>query len=284
MNKEDIHVMEALGNATVLVKNGKIIDISDPQISYCPLFAKLRGIEKLTKDSIFENIEFRIKSFGLFTKDRVVLDSTQLIGFGTSEIFMTALNKGFLDAVVIVSDCAGTVITNNPELVQGLCGRISGIIKTTPIPEVIKKIENAGGIVLSKEDAEINQIKGVKLAIKQGFKKIGVSVSNLNDAPKIKELETESINIITFGVHTTKNSVLEYDNYLKYIDLISACASKNLLKSKELKIKAQAGSSVPIFALSSIGKDLILEKMKEIEKSILITINEDLPYFTRKPE
>ncbi|WP_048059240.1 methanogenesis marker 8 protein [Methanococcus vannielii] len=276
--------MEALGNATVLVKNGKIIDISDPQISYCPLFAKLRGIEKLTKDSIFENIEFRIKSFGLFTKDRVVLDSTQLIGFGTSEIFMTALNKGFLDAVVIVSDCAGTVITNNPELVQGLCGRISGIIKTTPIPEVIKKIENAGGIVLSKEDAEINQIKGVKLAIKQGFKKIGVSVSNLNDAPKIKELETESINIITFGVHTTKNSVLEYDNYLKYIDLISACASKNLLKSKELKIKAQAGSSVPIFALSSIGKDLILEKMKEIEKSILITINEDLPYFTRKPE
>jgi len=276
--------MEALGNAIVTVKNGKIVDISDPEISYCPLFAKHRGITKLNKDTIFENINFRIDSFGLFTKNRVVLDNAHIVGFGTSEIFMTALKKGLLDSVVVVSDCAGTVITSTPELVQGLCGRISGIVKTTPIPEVIERIENAKGTVLSKSNAEINQFKGVKLAIEMGFKKIGVSISNLKDAYEIKQLESEDVKIITFGVHTTKNSLFEYDEYLKYIDLISACASKNLLKSKEFKIKAQAGSGVPIFALSDVGKDLLFERMKELEKPILITVNENLPYFTEKPE
>ena len=102
MTNEDIHVMEALGNAIVTVKNGKIVDISDPEISYCPLFAKHRGITKLNKDTIFENINFRIDSFGLFTKNRVVLDNAHIVGFGTSEIFMTALKKGLLDTVVVV--------------------------------------------------------------------------------------------------------------------------------------------------------------------------------------
>jgi len=197
---------------------------------------------------------------------------------------MSALKKGFLDAVVVVSDCAGTVVTNNPKLVQGLCGRISGIIQTTPIKEVIEKIEKANGIVLSKDDASIDQINGVKLAIKLGYKKIGVSVSNLKDALEIKKLEKNDIKIITFGVHTTGIGLSDYDEYLQYIDLISACASKNLLKSKSFNIKAQAGSGVPIFALSNSGKELLFERLKEIDKPILITTNETLPYFTENPQ
>ncbi|ABO36061.1 conserved hypothetical protein [Methanococcus maripaludis C5] len=281
---EDIHIMEVLGNAKVTVKNGKVVDVSDPILSFCPLFAKHRGIKEINKESIQKNVEFRIESFGLFTKDRVVLDDSPFVGFGTSEIFMSALNKGFLDAVVVVSDCAGTVVTNNPKLVQGLCGRISGIVKTTPVKEVIEKIEKAKGIVLSKEDASIDQIKGVKLAIELGYKKIGVSVSNLKDAFEIKKLEKNDVKIITFGVHTTGIGLSDYDEYLQYIDLISACASKNLLKSKSLYIKAQAGSGVPIFALSNSGKELLFERLKEIDKPILITTNESLPYFTEPPQ
>jgi len=281
---DDIHVMEVLGNAKVTVKNGKVVDVSDPIISFCPLFAKHRGINEINKESIQKNVEFRIESFGLFTKNRVVLDDSPFVGFGTSEIFMSALKKGFLDAVVVVSDCAGTVVTNNPKLVQGLCGRISGIIQTTPIKEVIEKIEKANGIVLSKDDASIDQINGVKLAIKLGYKKIGVSVSNLKDALEIKKLEKNDIKIITFGVHTTGIGLSDYDEYLQYIDLISACASKNLLKSKSFNIKAQAGSGVPIFALSNSGKELLFERLKEIDKPILITTNETLPYFTENPQ
>ncbi|MBA2861644.1 methanogenesis marker 8 protein [Methanococcus maripaludis] len=281
---EDIHVMEVLGNAKVTVKNGKVVDVSDPILSFCPLFAKHFEIKEINKESIQKNVEFRIESFGLFTKDRVVLDDSPFVGFGTSEIFMSALNKGFLDAVVIVSDCAGTVVTDNPKLVQGLCGRISGIIKTTPVKEVIEKIETAKGIVLSKDDASIDQINGVKLAIKMGYKKIGVSVSNLKDALEIKKLEKNDVKIITFGVHTTGIRLSDYDDYLQYIDIISACASKNLLKSKSLNIKAQAGSGVPIFALSQSGKELLFERLKEIDRPILITTNETLPYFTEPPQ
>ena len=281
---EDIHVMEVLGNAKVTVKNGKVVDVSDPILTFCPLFAKHRGIKEINKESIQKNVEFRIESFGLFTKDRVVLDDSPFVGFGTSEIFMSALNKGFLDTVVVVSDCAGTVVTNNPKLVQGLCGRISGIIQTTPVQEVIEKIEEAKVTVLSKEDASINQINGVKLAIKLGYKKIGVSVSNLKDAFEIKKLEQDDIKIITFGVHTTGINLSDYNEYLQYIDIISACASKNLLKSKSLQIKAQAGSGVPIFALSNLGKELLFERLKEIDKPILITTNEPLPYFTQPPQ
>ncbi|UXM85461.1 methanogenesis marker 8 protein [Methanococcus aeolicus] len=291
---EDIHVMEALGKSKIVVKNGKVVEVGEPLIKYCPLFAKHRGINELNKDTIKENIEFRIKEFGLFTENRVVETKEYIVGFGTSEIFLTALKNKLLDAVVIVSDCAGTIITDNPYLVQGLCGRISGIIKTTPIPKVIEKIENAGGVVLNKENAEINQYKGVKKALELGYKKIGVSIGNLDDAKKIKELENQiitnaecsikaksdpvqDVKIITFGVHTTGYSKLEFKKFVKYFDLTTCCASKGVLGAVKGHVKIQVGKSVPIFALSQNGKELIIERMKELERPILITPNDELP-------
>jgi putative methanogenesis marker protein 8 len=272
---EDEHIMEALGKAKVVVKNGKVVEIGEPKIKYCPLFDKHRGIKEIDKESIKRNIEFRIKDFGLFTENRVVEVEDCIVGFGTSEIFMTALRRGLLDAVVIVADCAGTVITNNPKLVQGLCGRISGIVKTSPIPKVIEKIEKAGGYVLNPKTAEINQIKGVEKAIELGYKRIGVSLTSLEDAIKCKSLENEDIKIITFGVHTT--GIDENPEELaKYFDLITACASKMVREGLKGKIKAQIGVSVPIFALSQIGKELLLERAKDVEKPILISV-EELP-------
>ena len=113
-NTEDIHIMEALGRAKVVVKNGKVVEVGEPLIKYCPLFAKHRNIKELNKETIRKNIEFRIKDFGLFTENRIVETKEYIVGFGTSEIFMSALKNKILDAVVIVCDCAGTVITNNP--------------------------------------------------------------------------------------------------------------------------------------------------------------------------
>lgn len=281
---EDIHIMEALGKTRVVVKNGEVVEVGEPVIKYCPLFAKHRGITEITKESIKKNIEFRIKDFGLFTENRVVEVEDCIVGFGTSEIFMTSLKNKLLDAVVVVSDCAGTVITNNPKLVQGLCGRISGIVKTTPIPKVIEKIENAGGVVLNKETAEINQYEGAKRAIELGYKRIGVTISNLEKSEKIKELENEHVKIVVFGVHTTGSESSEVKKYLKYFDLITACASKEVAEGIKEHVRAQAGSSVPIFALTQTGKELILERMKEVDKPILVTTNNNLPYFKDRPE
>ena len=44
-NTEDIHIMEALGRAKVVVKNGKVVEVGEPLIKYCPLFAKHRNIK-----------------------------------------------------------------------------------------------------------------------------------------------------------------------------------------------------------------------------------------------
>jgi putative methanogenesis marker protein 8 len=269
----DRHVMEALGKARVVVENGRVVEITEPKIKYCPLFAKHRGIKEITKESIKENIEFRIRDFGLFTKNRVVEESRYIVPFGASEILMSALKRKIIDAAVIVADCAGTVITANPNLVQGLCGRISGIIETSPILEVIKRIEKAGGIVLDKDTAEINQFEGVKKAIELGYKKIAVTVTNLEDAKRCKSLENDNIKILTFGVHTT--GIEENDEIADYFDLITACASKFLREGLKGRIKAQIGKTIPIFALSDFGKEVLLERAKDLD-NILITI-EDLP-------
>jgi hypothetical protein len=42
-------------------------------------------------------------------------------------------------------------------------------------------------------------------------------------------------------------------------------------------VLAQVGKSVPIFALSQNGKELVLERMKDLEKPILITPKDELP-------
>ena len=67
---DDIHIMEALGKSKIVVKNGKVVEVGEPLIKYCPLFAKHRGITELNKETIKRNIEFRIKEFGLFTINR----------------------------------------------------------------------------------------------------------------------------------------------------------------------------------------------------------------------
>ena len=48
----DKHVIEALGRARITVQDGKVVDVGEPKIEYCPLFHKHRGIEKLTEEEI----------------------------------------------------------------------------------------------------------------------------------------------------------------------------------------------------------------------------------------
>ena len=41
----DEHIIEAMGRAKITIKDGKVIDVEDPKIEYCPLFHKHRGID-----------------------------------------------------------------------------------------------------------------------------------------------------------------------------------------------------------------------------------------------
>ncbi len=277
---EDIHIMECLGKSKVVVKNGKVVEVKNPKIKYCPLFLKHRNIQELNKDTIRKNIEYRIKDFGLFTENRIVESKEYIVDFGTSEIFMSGLEDKIIDSAVIVSDCAGTVITENPYLVQGLCGRISGIVKTSPIKKVIEKIKEKGGYILDENNATINQYLGVLKGIELGYKNIGVSIANLSESKRIKELEKiYNVNIITFGVHTTGYSKEDVLDSLPYLDLITICASKGVIDAlKEYNGNIiQLGSSVPIVALSKNGKKLLLNRLLHLDKSFLITTKNKLP-------
>ena len=46
------HIMEMMGKARVVVKDGKVIEVGIPEVEWCPLFVKLRGVEKMTPDEI----------------------------------------------------------------------------------------------------------------------------------------------------------------------------------------------------------------------------------------
>ena len=68
------HIMELLGKARVVVKDGKVVEVGLPEVEWCPLFDKLRGIRKITPEEVRKNIEFRISDFGLFTDKRQLLE------------------------------------------------------------------------------------------------------------------------------------------------------------------------------------------------------------------
>lgn len=57
------HIIEAIGKAKIVIKDGKVVEVGEPEIDYCPLFHKHRNMETLTKEAIKDNIEFRIKDF-----------------------------------------------------------------------------------------------------------------------------------------------------------------------------------------------------------------------------
>jgi len=168
MADKDEHVIEALGKTRVVIKNGKVVEVGKPKIEYCPIFDKYRGIKKLTPEHVKENIEFRIKDFGMCTGVRT-LRMKDFLSFGVSETLNTLAEEGLIDATVTVCEGCGTVILTESELIQGIGGRVSGLLSTTPLEEVIDVIGKEN--VLDPETARINQIDGVLKAIDMGYKK-----------------------------------------------------------------------------------------------------------------
>lgn len=267
---KDRHVMEALGKTRVVVESGKVVEVGEPKTEYCPIFDKVRGIKKFTSKTAKENIEFRMKDFGMFTEDRAI-EMEIFVGFGASETFMTGLRRGLIDTCVTACDGAGTVITSNPKLAQGMGSRISGLVETTPIPKLIQRIEEVGGIVLDPETAALDQVAGVKKAIGLGFKKIGVSVTNLKDMREIRELEKKhKVQVIGFGVHTTGMPEEEAKEFLSLVDMTTGCTSKWIRGCIAGKTIAQFGTAIPIFAITQCGKELLLERAKEVADPILV--------------
>lgn len=281
--------MEMVGNARVVVENGKVIEVSEPEITWCSLFEKARGIQKITPEEIKKNMEFRIEKFGLFTPNRLLDDFEDFVGFGASETMMSGLQHGIIDTSVSVCDGAGTVITNNPSLVQGMGARMSGLVETSPIPETIQKIKDRNGIVLDETTAVIDPFAGAKKAVDLGYRKIAVTTANAQTAAEIREIEKEynensggygGVSFTIIGVHTTGLSRDESKTMAENADIITLCASKCL---REIKPLLQVGTSVPLIALTQNGKELLLERAKYVNNSLLVNTM-PLPYLPEQKQ
>ncbi len=278
----DEHIIEAIGRCRVVIRNGEVIEVGEARITTCPLTKKFaHPISTLDRESVKANIEHRIKAWGMCTPRREVSDTKPFVGFGASELLSFGLSAGLLDAVVLASDGAGTVIVTKPALVQGIGGRMSGLVKTVPYADVIRRIEENGGIVIDKVHAGLDQTAGVAKASAMGYKNIAVTVAIPEEAQKIRSLYPDAM---IFGVHVTGLDRGEAEMFAASADLLTTCASGTIREIAGKKALLQAGVAVPIFAMTKKGKDLIIEKIRQSSEQVLFKTTR-LPVLTeQQPE
>jgi putative methanogenesis marker protein 8 len=257
----DRHVMECLGKSRVTIENGKVVDVSEPLIKYCPLFKKYRGINEITAEIVKKNMEFRIENFGMCTENREI-KMKDFLSFGVSETLSSSLKENTIDAAVIAADGCGTVIVTDPEIVQGLGGRISGLCETSPISNVIKNVGEEN--VLEPSTAKIDMFAGAKKAKDLGHSVVAVTVASANDAVSLRR--SFGSGIIVIAVHTSGTSEEDAVRLFDNCDIITACASDTLRKESKKRNLLIAGSKIPIYGVSDIGKEMIKVRLKEIGK------------------
>lgn len=265
---EDHHVIEALGKTEVVIENGEVVSIGEPLVEYCPIFDKIDNAKQLDKYFIKWNMEKRIREFGMCTADRVV-KMPDMMSFGISEILKTNRELGLIDCVVGVCEGVGTLLITDPEIIQGVGGRVSALVSTTPIPEVIEKVGTEN--VLNPETADLDPIKGLEMAIEKGFKNIAVTILPSKTVKELREYPSpDDVNVYIFVAHTTNASDEEAQIVFENADVVTACASDKIRDYAEKEEVYYSGSKVPIFAVTEKGREFLDNRLKKIGKPLTI--------------
>jgi putative methanogenesis marker protein 8 len=253
--------MECLGMSKVVIENGKVEVVSGPKVKFCPLFKKYRNIDELTEDIVRGNIEFRIKSFGMCTENREIR-MRDFLSFGISEVLSSALKRGMIDAAVIAADGCGTVVVTDPEIVQGLGGRISGICETSPIESVIEGVGREN--VLDPDTSKIDMVEGVRKARSMGHRTVAATIVSVKDASDLRAEFGRSV--VIMAVHTSCMSQEDARAAFDVCDVITACASKTIREESKERDLIIAGNKVPIYGVTEEGKELVLMRLEEVGK------------------
>ena len=258
----DRHVIEALGKAEVVIENGKITYIGEPVVDYCSIFDNGQHNGDLTKEFIKSNIEKRIGEFGMCTPQRSI-DVEDTMSFGTSETLKTNMIKGNVDCVVGACEGVGTLLIDDADLVQGVGGRVSALISTTPIDEVMDKVGREN--ILNPETAELNPLKGLEMAIERGYKNIAITIIPTEMVRDLRQYpKPDDVKIFIFVAHTTNVSKNEAEMLFDYADVISGCSSINIRETAEERKPYYAGKKVPLYAVTENGKKLLNERLEYI--------------------
>lgn len=261
-----------MAKALVLVKDGKITVLSEPRIKRCPLRKGLYGCEEETPQTVEMVLKRHMAEYGMYGPNRILESSETPVSFGASEIIMDAMTEGMIDASVVVCDGAGTVIVTRPDVLQATGAHMTGLIRTEPIPETQEGLRRRGCILLD-DICTIDQVKGYIKAVKSGFKRIAVTISGLRafEAKTLREMgHVSGCAPAILAVHNTGISEDDARMLGEYSDIVWACASKEVRDVVGKRAKIQIGISIPVFAVSEIGKELVLNRARHFDDGLVI--------------
>ncbi len=261
----DIHILRYF-SSFISISDGKVINVTTPILSHCPLASYLykgfKTVDGADKEAVIREIriaiESKIRDFGFFTSRRVLTADTTSIPYGASEMLMFALNKKTVEAAVVVCDGAGTIITDRGEIVQGVGARMNSLLLTSPIKETIERLRQSDCKVVF-DNALIDQVKGVEKAIEAGYRRIAVTLSG-HDADKlgeIRRLESSGTVITILVVCTTGVTGKKIEEIGKYADLVWSCASMDVREKTGALALLQISKQIPVFVLTQRGIDFV---------------------------
>jgi putative methanogenesis marker protein 8 len=265
--------------ARVRISRRGVQVLTEPTVEHCPLHEAMYGTNKINAETVRKSVEKKIAGYGFCCANRM-FDSEPIVAYGASEMMCFWLEKGLVDCAVVVCEGAGTVITANGRLVQSIGARLTGIIRTSPIKEVIESIEADGGVVLDRSSARIDQVAGVRRAISLGFKRVAVSVAGFQAKAigEIRKLEANAkADVLIFSVCNTCVRNADVPHIIK-ADVACASASKILREKIGKKALLQIGVTIPVYALTGKGKNLILAYLTELKDKLVIYRTNKLPY------
>ncbi|MEM1539200.1 MAG: DUF2099 family protein [Candidatus Bathyarchaeia archaeon] len=272
------HEIYCCGSRVRISEKGVEI-LDQPLIEYCPLHEALHGFKCIDAETVRKSVERRIADFGFCCGNRV-FNSNPVVPYGASEMMQFWLESKLIDCAVVVCEGTGTVITSNGDLVQAIGAHLTGIVKTSPILEIIEKVQMNGGIVLDENTALIDQLEGVKKASSMGFRRIAVTVAGFQSEviSKIRDFEANvNADVLIFSVCNT--SVGREDvKHIAKADFVCASASKILREEVGKRALMQLGVTIPVFVLTRKGKGLVLAYLNDFKDKIVVFRAAQLPY------
>ncbi len=301
-NNLGIHITRMFGSYVLLKKvDGelKAIKATPVPIQYCPLMIKLlkevggEESEELIKAINTEDKEIQTSMMcelidkiviqgGYFDTNRPLNSCEANVLFGASETISSAFKNDLVDSAVIVSNNLGTIITTNDSNTQGAVKRMTGLFYTSPSKEIMDEAERANIIPVFPYTSEIDQLEGVKEAIRRGYKKIAVTFAAHDNQllDQVEELENEGITIYKFGLCSTgidqKTALIMKEN----ADVIWSCASKYVKELIEPSALAQVGIKIPVHIMTERGWNLVknhLSFMGVEDSNLELTCGEEKP-------
>jgi len=271
------HCVQCCG-AKVLINGGRVKVLSEPRIHHCPLHESLYGLKVIDREAIKKTVESKMQSYGFCCRHRS-FDDAIVVPYGASEVIKTCVETELFDCAVVVCEGAGSVITSNPSLVQGIGAHLTGIIKTSPIKEIISHVEANNGFVLDPATARIDQAEAVGKAAQRGFRKVAVTVAGFQAAQisAIRKLEGKlGVEATVFSVCNTCTTRRDMEHVAK-ADIVTASASQIIREQLGPRALMQLGVTIPVFALTERGKTTMLAYLSKFNDKI-VAFRTQLPY------